>query len=180
MDFSHLTTQIRALSTQLQCSLSSINLAELIDAQSKSVSGINVIANSLSALDTVISELTSIPVHPYDALLYKHFDVDHNFKTIDDVPDPGHMPYEECRAFLKAKEKEVNKTLFHCLTCKPEEQVVNVFSTLSCGQIICDDEKEKKYLEFFEMVRRIPPSSITIDTYEVISRKILSEFIKCC
>jgi len=177
-----LLTRIQTLSTQLQSALSGIDLQKIIQQQiNNPLSGTNILNQSLSALDTIICELTSVPVHPYDVLLSEYFEDDHKFKTLDDVPDPGQdLPYEECLKFLRTKEEEFNKTTFHNLTCKPEQQLTSVYQAISCDKIICDKEREKNYLEFFEMVRRIPAASITPETCDIITRKIIGEYMRVC
>jgi hypothetical protein len=172
-----LTTYTQQLTSLLQDTLSSFNTPEFLSTKNELLSSL-ALNNTLSAINSIVRELTSVPVHPYDILLCKHFDLDHKFKTIDDIPDPGTIPLEECIQFLKEKGKEINKTTFHNLTCQPEEQLTSVYQTLSNDKIICDIEKEKNYLEFFEMMRQIPIDSITEENCDVIGNKILAEYLR--
>ena len=67
----------------------------------------------LTAIQTATNILSSIPVDPYQNLLSEYFEPDHKFKTIEDIPDPGQLPLIECLNYLKEKDTQVQKIMFH-------------------------------------------------------------------
>jgi hypothetical protein len=177
MDFKNQDTLLCSLSSAIQSALTAVNSPELLNAQSKLLSALQFQPN-LSEIDNLVNQLTSIPLHPYERLMWEHFEPDYKFKTINDVKDPEIIPVEECLKFITNKEQELNKTLFHNLTCCPEQRIMSGFESLSGDEVVCNHEKQKKYLEFFEMVRRIPINSITPQNSTTIINKLISEYMK--
>ena len=171
------TTFIQNLSSAIQTTLTALQTPEFLNTQNNLLSALQQ-GPDLSQIDTIVNELTSIPLHPYDRLMWEHFEPEHNFKTIDDIEDPGQLPAEKCIEYITKKEQEISSTIFHNLTCCPEHQVTSGFEFLSGDQIVCNYEKQRNYLEFFEMVRRIPINNITSENCTTILNKLISEYIK--
>lgn len=174
------TTLLNNLSAAIQATLNNLQSSEMQETTSEMFSALQQLsANSpLQGIDGLICSLTSIPMHPYQNLIWKHFEPDYKFKTIDEVPEPEEIPLDECVNYLAQKEKELNKTMFHNLTCCPEHQLQSAFEYMSGDQVVCNVEKQKNYLEFFEMVRQIPLDSITTENSPILAKKLVSEFIK--
>lgn len=165
------------LSVALESALSAIDLPKLQDLQKELEAQINF-TPLLTAIDAVTNMLTSIPVNPYEALLLEHFEPDHKFKTIDDIPDPGPLPLIECLNYLKEKDTQVNKIMFHNLTACDDQKFTSVFCSLSNDEVILDRDKQRNYLEFFEMMRQIPLDSINEENCDIIANKLIAEYIK--
>lgn len=176
----HDLTYIQNLSSALQATLSSFQSPEFLNTADNLLSAVQGLSGypQLSDIDNLINQLSSIPLHPYQNLLWRHFEPDHEFKSIDDVPEPEEIPVNECIKFFDQKEKEISRTIFHNLTCTPEQQLHSPFEFLSGEQILCHIDKQKKYLEFFEMVRQIPIDSITTENYTVLAKKLIAEYVK--
>lgn len=177
MDLQNQNTFLYNLSSAIQNTLSAIESPGFINIQKELLSAVQQKPN-LSQIDALINELSSIPLHPYDRLMWEHFEPDHKFKTIDDIEDPGEIPIKECLNVVSKKEQEIGKTIFHNLTCCPDQRVMSGFEFLSGDQVVCNFEKQKNYLEFFEMVRRISVDSITPQNSTTIINKLVSEYMK--
>jgi hypothetical protein len=173
----------------LQQNLSAILLAavsaathtpQLFDLNQTLLSALQQLSSieQITQLDSFIDNLPSIPLHPYQKLIWQHFPSDYKFKTIDDVPEPESIPVQESLEFLTKKEKEISKTMFHNLTCCPEHFLRSGFEVLSGDEIVCDIDRQKNYLEFIEMIRQIPVESITEKNCSSLTKKILSEYFK--
>lgn len=173
-------TFIQNLSSAVQETLSNFQSPEFVNTATNLLTAAQQLSNlpQLSELDYLVNSLSSVPLHPYQNLLWGHFDPDHKFKTIDEIPEPEKIPTKECIDYITKKEQEINKTLFHNLTSSPDQQITSIYEQLSGGQIVCDFEKQKNYLEFFEMIRQIPIESITSENCNSIAKKIVAEYIK--
>jgi|688.fasta_scaffold178810_3 hypothetical protein len=170
-------TLTEQLSVALEGVLSAVNLPELTNLQKQLEEQINF-TPILTAIETATNILSSIPVHPYECLLSEYFEPDHKFKTIDDIPDPGPLPLIECLNYLKEKDTQMQKVMFHNLTASDEQKFTSAFCYLSNDQVMVNREKEKKYLEFYEMMRQIPLNSINESNCDNIANKIIAEYIK--
>lgn len=170
-------TFLNNLSAVLQSALTAVQTPEFTSLENNLISALQL-KPDLTQLDAIINELSSIPLHPYEHLLWEHFEPDHKFKTIDDVEDPGDIPTEQCIKYITQKEQELGSTIFHNLTCCPEHRVTSGFEVLSGNKVLCDIQKQKNYLEFFEMIRQIPLNSITPENSNIIFNKIVGEYIK--
>lgn len=170
-------TLLHNLSCVIHNTLSALSTPEFLNTQNSLISALQQ-KPDLTQLDTVICELTSIPFHPYEHLLWEHFEPDHKFKTIDDIEDPGEIPVEQCLKHMSQKEQELGKTLIHNLTSSSEMCIRSGFEKLSGNYIVCDIERQKNYLEFFEMVRNIPVETITSQNCQTIINKIVAEYIR--
>jgi hypothetical protein len=173
-------TLIQNLSSAIQATISNFQTPEFVNTATDLLTAAQQLSSlpQLSDLDNLINSLSSVPLHPYQNLLWAHFEPGYKFKTIDEVPEPEKIPVKECIDYVTKKEQEINKTLFHNLTCAPDQQITSIFETLSGDQIVCNFEKQKKYLEFFEMVRQIPIDSITSENCNSLAKKIIAEYIK--
>lgn len=170
-------TLLQNLSSAIQATLTAIQTQEFINTESNLLSALQQTPD-LSQINTIISGLTSIPLHPYDRLLWEHFEPDHKFKTIDDIEDPGEIPVEQCIKHITQKEQELGKTLLHNLTCCPDQRITSGFEMLSGDCVVCDIQRQRNYLEFFEMVRNIPVETITPENCESIINKVVAEYIR--
>lgn len=178
MDYN--TTFLQNLSTAIQNTLTAFQTPDFLNTAQGFLSSVNQLSNSIQfpEINSLLSQLSSIPLHPYQNLLWQHFDPDYKFKTIDDIPEPEKIPTKECLDYITKKEQEINKTLFHNLTCAPEQQITSGFETLSGDCVVCDFAKQKNYLEFIEMVRQIPIDTITSENCNSLAKKIIAEYIK--
>ena len=165
------------LSVALESVLTGIDIAEFRNLRKELEAQINF-TPIITAIQAATNALSSVPVNPYEILLSEYFEPDHKFKTIDDIPDPGSLPLMECLNFLKEKDNNVNKIMFHNLTACDEQKFTSVFCYLSNDQVMVDRKREKNYLEFYEMVRNISFDSINEETCNTISNKIIAEYIK--
>lgn len=173
-------TYIQNLSSVLQNSLTAFQTPEFLNATGILQTAIQQLTSvtQLVELDSLVDSLSSIPLHPYQNLLWKHFEPGYKFKTIDDIPEPDAIPTTECLRYISKKEQEISKTIFHNLTCCPEHQLHSAFEFLSGEQIVCNIEKQKNYIEFIEMLRQIPLDSITLENSNVLTKKIVAEYMR--
>ena len=178
MDYN--TTFLQNLSSAIQTTLTAFQTPDFLNTAQRFLSSVSQLSSAVqfSEIDNLLNSLSSIPLHPYQNLLWRHFDPNHNFKTIDDIPEPEKIPTKECLNYIAKKEQEINKTLFHNLTCAPEQQITSVFEALSGDCVVCDFEKQKNYLEFIEMVRQIPIDTITSENSNSLAKKIIAEYMK--
>lgn len=165
------------LSVALEGVLSAIDVPGLRDLQKELEAQINF-TPILTAIESATNILSSIPVDPYEILLSEYFEPDHKFKTIDDIPDPGPLPLVECLNYIKEKNSHTNKIMFHNLTACDEQKFSSVFCYLSNDQVMINREKEKNYLEFYEMLRSVPLDSINEENCDTIANKLIAEYIK--
>lgn len=170
-------TLTEQLSVALESALSAIDIAEFTNLQKELEAQINF-TPILTAIESATNILSSIPVHPYEILLSEYFEPDHKFKTIDDIPDPGPLPLVECLNFIKEKNNHANKIMFHNLTACEEQKFSSVFCYLSNDQVMVNREKEKNYLEFYELLRSIPLDSINEENCDTIANKLIAEYVK--
>jgi len=171
-------TMMQSLSSSFQAAMTAFNTPTFRKTTQDLLSSISVTqAFTLSSIDQITETLSNIPTHPYQRLLFEYFEPDHKFKTIDDVPEPEAIPAEECVNYIQQKMKQVNEVALHNLTCAPNEQIHTGFGFISGGEVMYDFEKHKNYLEFFEMVRRIDPKSLTPENINSISKKIIAEYL---
>lgn len=175
MDYQN--TLLQNLSSAIQATLTALQTPEFLNTESNLISALQQ-RPDLTQIDIIINELSSIPLHPYERLLWEHFEPDHKFKTIDDIEDPGEIPVEECIKHISQKEQELGKTLLHNLTCCPDQRIISGFEMLSGDSVVCNFERQKNYLEFFEMVRNIPVENITQQNYQTIINKVVAEYIR--
>lgn len=175
MDYQN--TLLQNLSSVVQATLTALQTPEFLNTESNLISALQQ-KPDLTQLDVIINELSSIPLHPYERLLWEHFEPDHKFKTIDDIEDPGEIPVEECIKHISQKEQELGKTLLHNLTCCSEQRITSGFEMLSGDCVVCDIQRQRNYLEFFEMVRNIPVETITPQNYQTILNKVVAEYIR--
>jgi hypothetical protein len=171
------------LSSALQKVLSGFQTEEFLSTQQTLLSNIQSLT-ALQMVDDVVASLSSIPLHPYQRLMWKYFDPDHQFKTIDEVEDPGKLSVFQCIEYLEQRGRACESMMFHNLTSNPDEQLpamwcsLSANEALSANEIVYDIEKQKKYLEFFEMARRVPVNDITEQNAVEIGRKLIAEFIR--
>jgi hypothetical protein len=170
---------VQTLSTSLQAATSAFNIQSFQTSTQELLSGLQLSqAQAISALDAVTEQLSSIPLHPYQYLLWKYFDKDHKFKTIDEVPNYDDLPVRQSIEILNNKCDNYKQTIFHNITCCPDQQINSGFATLSGNEVIQDHDRQKQYLEFYEMVRQIPLDSINENNAITIAKKIAAEYIK--
>lgn len=170
---------VKSLSASLQSAVTAFNDPSFLSTQQQLLSNLAATqAFTLSSIDEVVNALSSIPLHPYQKLLHDYFGPDYTFKTIDEVPEPEVIPAEECVNYIQSKTRHLHTTSLHNLTCEPHLQIRSAFGYLSGDTVVYDIEKQKNYLEFFEMVRRIDPSTLTTDNVQSISKKIIGEYLK--
>lgn len=170
---------MQTLSSSLQSAMTAFSSPSFQRTTQELLSNISLTqAFTLSSIEQVTAALSSIPAHPYQRMLYDFFEPDHKFKTIDEVPEPDVVPIEESMKYIEAKAQEWNRTALHNLTCCPQEQIRAGFGYLSGGEVVYDVQKQKNYLEFFEMVRRIDPRSLNMGNINSISKKIIAEYLK--
>jgi hypothetical protein len=170
---------MQALSSTLQATMTAFNNPTFRRTTQELLSNLSLTqAFTLSSIDQVTAALSSIPMHPYQRLLWEYFEPDHKFKTIDDVPEPDFIPVDETLKYIEQKTNSLNQTALHNLTCCPEQQIRTGFGFLSAGEVVYDLEKQKNYLEFFEMVRRIDPQTLTMENINTINKKIIAEYLK--
>lgn len=170
-------TLTEQLSVALESALSAIDIAEFTNLQKQLEQQINL-TPVLTAIETATNILSSIPTHPYEALLLEHFEPDHKFKTIDEIPDPGPLPLVECLNYIRDKGDQVQKVMFHNLTACDEQKFTSAFCYLSNDEVMFNKDKERRYLEFYEMMRQIPLNSINESNCNTIANKIIAEYIK--
>jgi len=170
---------VQTLSTSLQAAASAFNTPSFKASTQELLSGLQLTQlQTISALNAVTQELSSIPVHPYQRMVYNFFGPDYTFKTFDDVPEPDYIPTHECVKYINEKMKDLHKTSMHNLTCCPEQQIHMAFGFLSGDEVVYDFNKQKNYLEFFEMLRRVDPQQLLPGKVEILSKKIISEYLK--
>jgi hypothetical protein len=175
MDYQN--TLLLNLSSAIQATLTALQTPEFRNTESDLISALQQ-KPDLSQLDIIINELSSVPLHPYDRLLWEHFEPGYKFKTIDDIEDPGEIPVEESIKHITQKEQELGRTLLHNLTCCADEKITSGFEMLSGDKVVCNIQRQKNYLEFFEMVRNIPVENITQQNYQTIINKVVAEYIR--
>jgi len=143
------------------------------------ISSLSALNNGLdlTELETLIDSLSTASVTPYQRILQEHFEPEHKFKTIDDIPEPEAVPTEQCANYIQAKNKQLQDTMFHNLTCCDEHKITTPYTTIENNIPVVDLEKQKKYLEFIEIVRNIPINSITPENCETITKKIVAQYI---
>ncbi len=127
---------------------------------------------------TVESCLSSIPSHPYERLKYNYFGPDYQFKTLQDIEEPEKIPYEKCLEYIKQKNEQVMFTTFHNLTCDEENKIYTAFMCCSGDKFIPDHQRQKKYIEFLEIARNIPITSITSENCNGIAKKLIAEYMR--
>lgn len=165
------------LSVALESVLTGIDIAEFRNLRKELEAQINF-TPIITAIQAATNALSSIPVNPYEILLSEYFEPDHKFKTIDDIPDPGSLPLMECLNYIKEKNSHTNKIMFHNLTACDEQKFSSVFCYLSNDQVMVNKEREKNYLEFYEMLRSVPLDSINEENCDAIANKLIAEYIK--
>lgn len=176
IDFSSV---MQSLSSSLQSAMTAFSSPSFQRTTQELLSNLSFTqAFTLSSIEQVTAALSSIPTHPYQRMLFEYFEPDHKFKTIDEVPEPDVIPIEESMKYIELKAQQLNQTAMHNLTCCPQDQIRAGFGCLSGGEVVYDFEKQKNYLEFFEMVRRIDPRSLTLENINTISKKIIAEYLK--
>ena len=169
----------QSLSSTLQGALTAFNNLSFQQTAAQLLSGLQTIQlDALSSIDAITAVLSGVPYHPYQRLLWNYFEPDHKFKTIDDVPNHDDLPVKQCIEVLTNKSEAHKQTIFHNLTCCPDQQLDSGFAMLSGNEIIYDYDRQKQYLEFYEMVRQIPMNSITEHNAITIAKKIAAEYIK--
>jgi len=170
---------VQSLSASLQSTITAFSDPSFLSTQNQLLSSLAATqAFTLSSIDEVVNALSSIPLHPYQKLLHDYFGPDHTFKTINEVPEPETIPVEECVNYIQSKTKYLHTTALHNLTCEPQQQIRSAFGQLSGDAVVYDVEKQKNYLEFFEMVRQIDPKTLTPENVQGISKKIIGEYLR--
>jgi len=172
-------TAIQSLSSTIQEALSAFSNLSFHQSTEQILSALQLTQKqTLSGIDLIVDTLSSVPFHPYQSLLSNYFEPDYKFKTIDDVPNQDDLPVKQCLQVLDKKCDIYKQTIFHNLTCCPEHQLNSCFAQVSCDNVVVDRDREKKYLEFYEMVKQIPLDSITENNAITIAKKIVAEYIK--
>jgi hypothetical protein len=170
---------VQTLSTSLQAATSAFNTPSFRASTQELLSGLQFTqAQAISALDAVTEQLSSLPMHPYQRMIYNFFGPDYKFKTFDDVPEPDYIPAQECVKYINEKMKGMYDTCMHNLTCNTNQQIHMAFGSLSGEEVVYDYDKQRGYLEFFEMLRRVDPQHLLPGKVEVLSKKIISEYLK--
>lgn len=144
---------------------------------------------------TIATALTSVPVHPYERLIYEYLGPNYKPKDIKDysIPD-SFSPFgciKELRIIAEANQ-QLQTTQMAVISAEASnptfdgtfdgENLNNAFAELvntpeGKQQFVVNEARLKEYLEFMEMVKAIPIEYIVKNPLEV-AKKILSEFIR--
>lgn len=176
---SNYTTALQALTSTIQGALSAFKDLSFQQSTQQILSSLQQTQEqTLSSIEEITNTLSDIPYHPYQRLIWNHFEPEHKFKTIDEVPNQDDLPVKQCLEVITKKSEGYKQTIFHNLTCCPEQQLDSCFATLSGEEVVYDIDRQKRYLEFYEMVRQIPLDSINETNAITIAKKIAAEYIK--
>jgi hypothetical protein len=168
-------TFVETLSTIFTQSLSSFHAADWQNVKED----LATLTHTVTSLEqTVECCLSSIPTHPYERLKYNYFGPEYQFKTLEDLEEPEKIPYEKCLEYVRLKNEEVLFTTFHNLTCEEENKIYTAFMCCSGDRFIPDHKKQKKYIEFLELAKNIPLTSITSENCNSIAKKLIAEYMR--
>jgi hypothetical protein len=112
---------------------------------------------------------------PYDAIKYSFFDRDYKFPTIDEIEIPATVTSDTIqKGLLQKVEAHQDRVLDEVVNNEADLNDVNRFSMLSelSGETtwVITPDKNRKYIEFFEVLRSIDMTSLT-------SQEICQEYI---
>jgi hypothetical protein len=103
---------------------------------------------------------------------------DYKPKSINDVEYKGPIDKQVCKDILKKCTQSVYQNITHNLTACDDDKLETVFHIMSAGCPAWDKDKNLQMLEFAEMVKNIPVTSINGNTAYVYANKLVSEFVK--
>jgi hypothetical protein len=137
--------------------------------------------------------LTSVPVHPYQRLLYDYLGPDFICPSIDDLTIPQDFNPARCLTQLENIANNVSElqlsqyAVLSAEAMKPSfngtisDNLNNAFavlsSTASGDRFVVDDIKLKQHLTFAETVKNIPTDYVLKNPI-LVAKKILAEFTK--
>lgn len=125
--------------------------------------------------------LSAVPPHPYEQMKYRLLGEnykDYKPKSINDIEYTGPIDKQACKEVLKKCTENVYLNINHNLTACDDNKLETVFHVISNGCPAWDKDKNLQLLEFTEMVKNIPISSINSNTAYIYANKLVSEFVK--
>ena len=148
-------------------------------------------ANSMTA--TLVTALTSAPLHPYEKLLYDYLGPNFICPSITDLTIPENFCPKQCLVELENVAQQVGAlqtnhfarlsaeamdTSFYGITSENLNNAFAVLSSTAKGeQYVIDADKLKQHLIFVETVKSIPVDYVLKNPLEV-AKKMLAEFTK--
>lgn len=155
----------------------------------------NLVSSAREMTTSITTSLTSVPVHPYEKLIYEYLGPDYKPKEIQDYSIPDSFnPFtctKELRIIAEANQ-QLQMTQMAILSAEAmnptfdgtfsTENLNNAFAEpvdTSDGnqQFVINEVRLKEHLEFMEMVKNIPKEYILKNPLEV-AKKMISEFIR--
>jgi hypothetical protein len=155
----------------------------------------SLVSSAKEMTSAITTSLTSVPVHPYEKLIYEYLGPDYKSKQIQDYSIPDSFnPFtstKELRIIAEANQ-QLQMTQMAILSAEATnptfdgtfatENLNNAFAepvntSDSKQQFVINEVKLKEHLEFIEMVKSIPVDYILKNPLEV-AKKMISEFVR--
>jgi hypothetical protein len=155
----------------------------------------SLVSSAKHVTSTITTAITSVPVHPYEKLIYEYLGPNHKPSSIEEYSIPNNFNPFSCIKDLRAI-AEANQQLqlaqMAVLSAEAANPLFNgTFVTENLNnafaepindldgkkQFVVNEIKLKNHLEFMEMVKSIPKEYIFKNPLEV-AKKMLSEFVR--
>lgn len=155
----------------------------------------SLVSSARQMTSTITTALTSVPVHPYEKLIYEYLGPNYKPKEIQDYSIPDSFNPFVCTKQLRIAAEanhQLQMTQMSVLSSEAmnptfdgtfaTENLNNAFAepvdTLNGEQqFVINEARLKEHLEFMEMVKNIPKEYILKNPLEV-AKKMISEFIR--
>lgn len=126
------------------------------------------------------SQLTSMPLAPYDQYKAMYLDPQEPVLTIEQLPPPKYVALSQIRPMLSAAGLSCTQNFLTNLphiTAGNLEAGATLFTKLSCGQFVTDKEKMKEHFVFIELIKNMTQDDIQKRPLST-ALKLINEFIR--
>lgn len=146
-----------------------------------------VMADISKSITTAHQQLTSIPLHPYEAAKKMFFEDGHKFPVIEDIKVPEGVTTEGLIEKITEIQKNYQNNLLDYVSNPSQyniqgegEQGLSILAELSgTNTFVVTKDKYKGYLEFLELLKTIDINSLTKENSNEIIQKIGYSLVNC-